>query len=137
MCNYCHKQGHIEQVCFQKKRSSAKTTVDFSFMINAHQGRTENFKNDQLLVDCGATCHLVNNAEHFIAFDKSFEPEKHFIELADGRRSSIATAKGDAKFTILGSRGIPRDITLKNALLTPDFPTSLFSVREAQMQEQR
>ena len=131
-CNYCHKQGHIEQVCFQKKKSSANTTADFSFLTNAHQGSMEHPKNDQILVDCGATCHLINNAEHFTAFDKSFDPHNHFIELADGRRSNkLATARGDAKFTILDSKGIPRDIILKNALLTPDFPTSLFSVRAA------
>ena len=28
-CNCCHKQDHIEQVCFQKKKSSANTTADF------------------------------------------------------------------------------------------------------------
>ena len=131
-CNYCHKQGHIEQVCFQKKRSSAKAAMDFSFTTTTNGNSTASYKNDQLLVDCGATCHLINKAEHFTTFDKSFEPEKHFIELADGRRSNkLATARGNAKFTILDSTGTPREITLKNALFTPDFPTSLFSVRAA------
>ena len=71
-------------------------------------------------------------AEHFTTFDESFEPGKHFIELADGRRSNkLATARGNAKFTILDSIGTRREITLKNTLFTPDYPTSLFSVRAA------
>ena len=106
--------------------------MDFSFTTTANGDSTASSKSDQLLVDCGATCHLINKAEHFTTFDKSFEPEKNFIELADGRRSNKrATARGNAKFTILDSTGTLREITLKNALFTPDFPTSLFSVRAA------
>ena len=116
-------------MCFQKKKSSAKTTADVSFLTIAHQGSMKHPKNDQILVDCGATCHLLNSSEHFTVFGKSFDPHNHFIELPDGRRSNKRTiAREDARFTILDSKGTPRDITLKDALLTPGFPTSLFSV---------
>ena len=60
-------------MCFQKKKSSGKTTADFSFLTNAHQGSMKHPKNDQILVDCGATCHLLNRSEHFTVFDKSFD----------------------------------------------------------------
>ena len=106
--------------------------MDFSSTTTANGNSTASSKNDQLLIDCGTTCHLINKAEHFTTFDKSFEPKKHFIELTDGRRSNkLATAKGNAKFSTLDSTGTPREINLKNALFTPDFPTSLFSLRAA------
>ena len=124
-CNYCHKQGLIEQVCFQKKRSSGKAAMDLSSTTTTNGNSTARSKNIQVVANSGATCHLINKAEHF-TFDKSFETERHFIELADGRTSNkLATARGNAEFTILDSTGTPREITLRNALFMPDFPTSL------------
>ena len=68
-------------------------------------------------------------------YDNTFEPEKHFIEVTDGRRSNkLAITRGNATFTIVDSKGLPRSITLKNALLAPEFPSlseNLFSVRAA------
>ena len=54
------------------------------------------------------------------------------MELADGRRSNeLAKARGCAKYTLVDTNGNRCCITLKNALLAPDFPTSLFSVHAA------
>ena len=79
-------------------------------MTTTNGNSTASSKNDQLLVDCGATCHLINKAEHFTTFDKSFEPGKHLIELADGRRNNkLSIARGNAKFTILDSTATPRE----------------------------
>ena len=132
-CQYCGKQGHAENVCFGKKKSSAlvsSTPSDFSFVTT--YANTANRQNNRLLVDCGATCHIINDEKYSISYDSTFEPEKHFIEVADGRRSNkLAKAKGNAKFTIVDSNGLPQSITLKNAFLAPEFPTSLFSVRAA------
>ena len=95
-CNFCHKPGHVESVCFKKKQSSAHSLsvdADFSF-ITTHQG-TANERSERLLVDCGATCHIINDKKHFTSYDDTFIPDKHFIELADGKRSNkIAIAKG-------------------------------------------
>jgi hypothetical protein len=137
-CSYCDKPGHTESVCFKKKREGIKSqttssnhaSASFSFKVseNGHVGVHGNC----LLVDCGATSHIVNSADVFVSYDKSFEPKHHFIELADGRRSNnIAIARGDAKFCIVDTHGIQHDITLRNSLLAPEFPTSLFSVRAA------
>ena len=132
-CHFCEKPGHVESVCFKRKQSPASTstavTADFSFLTCAD---TTTSYSDKLLVDCGATCHIINDKNYFICYDEEFDPDKHFIELADGRRSNtLATARGTAKFTVLDSNGISRNVTLKNALLAPTFPTSLFSVRAA------
>ena len=132
-CQFCQRQGHVESVCFKRKRSSASAssagTTGFSFLTRADTAST---CSERLPIDCGATCHIINSEKHFVCFDNEFEPDKHFIELADGHRSNkLATAQGTAKFTVLDSNGVSRSITLQNALLAPTFPTSLFSVRAA------
>ena len=39
---------------------------------------------ESFLVDCGATTHIVNYDSDFIFIVDNFNPEGHFIELADG-----------------------------------------------------
>jgi transposase InsO family protein len=149
-CTYCKRPGHIEKVCLTKKKaentdSYNTITVDyqpdpdthFAFTTNtihADKVKCENFPTTQhkLLVDCGATCHIINDRDRFTSYNTNFDPKHHYIQLADGRRSNqLATAKGDAIYTVLDSDGLPHTITLKDALLAPDFPTSLFSVTAA------
>ena len=143
-CGFCKKPGHVDAVCFAKRKHSTPThqsasythtsdTESFSFTTQAYsQNDTNSCNSNKLLVDCGATSHIVNNENLFVSFDKDFNPENHYIELADGRRSNqFAKARGDAKFTIKDAQGLDHDITLKNALYVPDFPIHLFSVRVA------
>ena len=50
-----------------------------------------------LLVDTGATTHIITEKSRFCSFDSSFVPEKHTIELADGSRvSNLAKGRGKA-----------------------------------------
>lgn len=142
-CTFCNKQGHIESVCFTKKRTqtSAKKTSstqdseqeDYTFtVINAHSLDDQASNDCYLLVDCGATCHIINDASMFISYDDTFDPKHHFIELADGHRTNdIAIARGDAKFALKDADGKTANVILKGALLAPKYPTSLFSVRAA------
>ena len=144
-CEYCQAAGHIEKVCLKKQRDSsgasssvnATESTDFSFTITADasdisQANMTNNVNTKLLVDCGATCHIVNNASYFTSYDTNFNPKEHFIQLADGHKSNeLATARGSAQFNIPDSTGKVRKVTLNNALLAPDFPVSLFSVQTA------
>ncbi|KAJ8043248.1 hypothetical protein HOLleu_10252 [Holothuria leucospilota] len=61
---------------------------------------------NSLLVDCGATTHIINDESKFVKFDDSFNPENHFIELADGSRTnSVALGKGDAHVSLVDSSG--------------------------------
>jgi len=81
------------------------------------------------MVDCGATSRLVNNENNFISFNKTFKPENHYIEMAVGHKTNqLVVAKGTAQFTITDDDNIEQLIHLKNALLAPTIPTSLFSV---------
>jgi hypothetical protein len=144
-CTYCHKPGHIESVCLKKSRGATDKTANsahsanasktnYSFSIKSEQAYATNPTNlkDQLIVDCGATCHIVNDSAKFIDYDKSFDSTKHYIELADGRRSNeIATARGTARFTVVDSNGEQKEFLLNGALLAPSIPVSLFSVRAA------
>jgi hypothetical protein len=142
-CNFCKKPGHNESVCFTKKRGvnthaektklpdrdCASTSTTYTFTTNGH---TDRVKTGYLLVDCGATCHIVNYENMFVSYDNTFDPKNHAIELADGYRSNdIAIARGNAKTTLVDAQGNLCEVTLKDALLAPKFPTSLFSVRAA------
>jgi len=146
-CEFCHKGGHVESVCFQKKKlqqsalqTSTNQSTSFSFTVSlTHADTTTTHKlprqdstDHKLLVDCGATCHIINNKEHFTSYDSSFDPSKHYIQLADGHSSNtLAIARGVAEYTMLDNNDTPHTVKLTNALLAPDFPASLFSVRAA------
>ena len=48
-----------------------------------------------LLVDTGATAHILNDKSKFLKFDDEFKPDNHYIELADGSRAcGVVSAKG-------------------------------------------
>ena len=140
-CTYCHKPGHVESVCFTKKRNTGNsnkvTPTDHhataTFFTASEQSVINNKQNNfNILVDCGATCHILNDANLFTSYDNTFDPKRHVIEVADGRRSSeIAVARGSGKVTLVDSHGNTATVILKDALLAPKFPTSLFSVPAA------
>ncbi|TWW73992.1 hypothetical protein D4764_15G0013880 [Takifugu flavidus] len=51
-----------------------------------------------LMVDTGATSHIVTDITKFKDFDENFKPQKHILELADGvRTSGVALKRGAAK----------------------------------------
>ena len=85
-----------------------------------------------LLVDTGATIHIIADESKFVRFDESFKPEKHYLELADGSRTNnIALKKGDARVTIDDSDENSREAILENALYVPSFKQDIFSVKAA------
>ncbi|KAJ8019188.1 hypothetical protein HOLleu_42393 [Holothuria leucospilota] len=75
-----------------------------------------------LLVDFGATTHVVNDQSKFIRFDDDFNPADHYIGLADSSRTNnVAMGKGDASITLVDSNGNAQKAILKDALHTPSF----------------
>lgn len=142
-CNYCKKPFHCEKTCYIKKRDQNQQTTanavsqadTFSFKLEvvdmAHRVESNTMTN-RLVVDSGATSHILNNADRFVSYDKTFNPANHFVEVADGHMSNqIVTARGNAKYQVVDSNGLSHEIVLENALLAPSFPTNLFSVRAA------
>ena len=85
-----------------------------------------------LLVDCGATTHIVNDENKFFRFDENFDPAHHFIELADGSRTNnLALKKGDACVHLQDEDGNVHECVLHNALYIPSFVQNIFSVQSA------
>ena len=59
-----------------------------------------------LMVDCGATSHIVTDIAKFRGFDDEFQAGTHCIELADGTRcKGVAERRGDAEVFLMDSRG--------------------------------
>jgi predicted aspartyl protease len=51
-----------------------------------------------MLVDTGATSHIVITKDVLKRVDGNFNPAKHYMELADGtRRNNVALKRGDAE----------------------------------------
>ena len=87
------------------------------------------FSVNSLLVDCGATTHIINDHSAFDSFDESFDSSKHSIELADSSKSvGIVKGRGHAKVKLSDTNGISHDVFLKDALYVPTFKQNIFSV---------
>lgn len=73
-----------------------------------------------IMVDGGATSHILNNIDKFNSFDNTFRPESHSVELADGTKcSGIAQRRGTAVIYLLDNTG---------RLYMPSYPHNIFSV---------
>ena len=156
-CYLCKTIGHKAYECKQNKRSICKSrshdtkvcrkkgdtvsnfsqeeehTVNYYFKVGIEPNvEIPCNENVNLLVDCGATTHIVNDLAQFICFDKDFNPDEHYIELADGSRSNnIALKKGIAKVTLQGTNGKAYNIGLENCLYIPSNKQNIFSVHAA------
>ncbi|KAI4888112.1 hypothetical protein NFI96_008428, partial [Prochilodus magdalenae] len=161
-CYACGKRGHMARACpndvqqrrddrawdapqrgkgrgrgrgrgrdqIRKADEQTDTQSSFFFKMSDCQVQGENKKG--LMVDCGATSHMINDATKFKTVDKSFRPEDHMIELADGTKvSGMAKMRGEAEVYLLDSEGRRVRTRLKQALYIPSFPQNIFSVKAA------
>lgn len=141
-CIKCKASSHNTEECrkMNKNKNDSINTLNenndekdmnYCFKVNSDVNE-ENTKCNNLLVDCGATIHIVHDKSKFVKFDKNFDGSKHVIELADGKRHlDIVKGKGDAVISMLDNKGINRDVTMKNALYIPSFKQNIFSVKAA------
>jgi hypothetical protein len=145
-CSFCKNGSHTDASCRKKDSSKSMNSGGsdgaanngagdenhtFAFKLDSRSS-THLYSCSSLLVDCGATSHIVTDKSTFTAFDKSFQPNKHYIELADGTREhSIAKARGDASVKLRDTKGNVVTAVLKNALYIPSYPHDIFSVRVA------
>ena len=84
------------------------------------------------MVDCGATSHIITEEDAFAKFDETFNPNAHYMELADGTRmNNVALKRGDAEVCLQDREGRCSKVTLKKALFIPSYPQSIFSVKAA------
>ena len=138
-CYRCGKKGHMRKDCrvnLKKKTDHTKSVKDeaddYSFKVmdfQSHYGRHSKSHPGRLLVDCGATMHIVTT-DCIMKENKNFDSSEHYIELADGsRQKNIAVKRGDASVSLIDDSGNVINVTLKNALYIPSYPTSIFSVQ--------
>lgn len=150
-CENCNSNSHDIKYC--RKSSGGNSGKDFVKNVeNYDDDYSDNSQNhsfvfkvglhsseigscavvNKLLVDCGATTHIINDDSKFVKFDEQFDPEKHFIELADGSRTNnLVIKKGDACVPLIDSSGNVQTAILENALYVPSFKQDIFSVQAA------
>lgn len=139
-CDWCRTNTHFTQQCRKKKGNyhaakSMDDDNDHSYQFHVAVCDGNNVKTEQvysMLVDCGATTHIVTDKSKFVCFDQSFSPSDHFIELADGsRKNNLALGKGTAVVKLLDTNDVYHDCVLNNVLYVPSFKTDIFSVQSA------
>lgn len=136
-CSHCKSKTHNTDVC--RKKDSAKTVSDdksdkrdASFAFKVTVDNFDSVREDSLLVDTGATAHILNDKSKFLKFDKDFKPENHYIELADGSRAcGVVSAKGRAKIILHDVEGVAHEVFLEGALYIPSYRQNIFSVQSA------
>lgn len=130
-----HKDGlwatRREEAAADDRDSGENRSYFFKLIDNCGPTkRTVNTKG--LMVDCGATSHMISDLKMFKTVDKDFEPENHVIELADGTKTTgVAKARGEAEISLVDSNGHKVTALLKKALYIPTFPQDIFSVKAA------
>ena len=108
---YCRKKADTAKIVTEKKadisETNSKDKVNFYFKVELDPNiETVELENVNLLVDCGATTHIINDESKFIFFEKNFNPNDHYIELADGSRTNnVAMKKGTAKLYLQDTDG--------------------------------
>ena len=102
----------------------------YFFMVDNETKRE--LSSPKLLVDSGATVHILNDKKHFESFDEHFCHKNHIIELADGAKiEGNAQGQGTATLKLIDSTGCPRKVTLLNTLYIPTFKHNIFSISAA------
>ena len=140
-CSVCRKNNHNTKECRKNKwtNNSAKNVSNeeqpHGFAMKVSDFSEINSSDDsvnKILIDCGATSHIICDQNKFARFDEDFVPDSHFIELADGSRTNnLVIGKGDANVMFTDSKGCAHKVLLKNALCIPSFKQDIFSVKSA------
>ena len=143
-CKTCKVDTHTSRTCRKNKdvtnqvslkevnHNDNKHTFVFGTFDVKEDEIISQLNSEAILVDCGATAHIINDESKFIHIDETFDPEDHFIELADGTRcNNVAKKKGTAVIYIQDEDGKLCKSSLNNTLFIPSYPQNIFSVRAA------
>ena len=144
-CAHCRSTTHRDATCRrQRRRDDAKRATEestgdqdeYAFKLSDAAADFQPSRGDVnvrgLMVDCGATSHIVTDLAKFKRFDSEFQAETHTVELADGTKcKGVAERRGDAEVYLMDSRGRRLKTALKQALYIPSYPQDIFSVKAA------
>ena len=121
---------HLQLVILMSNDKHSEHTYDFKVGVDFNYSATAIV--NKLLVDCGATAHMINSRDNFINPEDNFKPDKHFIELADGTRTpGVVQGKGTETIGIRDTSGRECKLERNNALFVPTFKQNIFSVHAA------
>lgn len=97
-CSHCKSNTHAESLCRKKGKADGARKVaqekerdiddkDRCFVAKhaSSERPSANVRKKGIMVDAGATSHIVNDITTFQSLDSSFQPDTHSIELADGK----------------------------------------------------
>ncbi|CAL9704258.1 unnamed protein product [Knipowitschia caucasica] len=71
---------------------------EYAFRVRDVEMGSPDVKKTGLMVDAGATSHIITDITKFKKFDGSFQAGTHCVELADGSRcQGVAKRRGDAE----------------------------------------
>ncbi|CAB3996099.1 myosin heavy fast skeletal muscle [Paramuricea clavata] len=137
-CSNCKSKTHKTKNC-RKKKDAAKTAAEkttssennehtfaFTSKDTINKSGINNKSNSSLLVDTGATSHIINDKSEFVDFDKEFNPSAHVIELADGSKANVVLGKGNAKVKLYDVNGNACEVMLNSALYVPSYDQNIF-----------
>ncbi|KAJ8401413.1 hypothetical protein AAFF_G00386440 [Aldrovandia affinis] len=107
VCFRCGQRGHKARVCqrgqqwYRQRQDNARGVSEetdentYAFLVSETQpGHGVTRKG--LMVDTGATSHIITDLARFKSFDDRFQAETHCVELADGTRcKGVAERRGD------------------------------------------
>ncbi|KAJ8418592.1 hypothetical protein AAFF_G00000910 [Aldrovandia affinis] len=138
-CDYCKNNTHQESICKKKGRLDGirKVTEEqhndqdhlFKAKHTKNEGPPDKVKMKGIMVDAGATSHIVNDIGKFESFDDLFQSETHSVELADGTKcNGIAQRRGTAMVCLLDNTRRQHRAQLRDALYMPSYPHYIFSV---------
>ena len=144
-CRECKSDTHNDRECRRRKQNAVKAVDSydvlpdgdesnfFAFKIDCHVNCENEFDVcNSILVDCGATAHILTDKEKFVSFHDDFNTKNHCIELADGSRSTdVVKGKGNARITIVDDEGQKQNVLLNDALYIPSYKQDIFSVQSA------
>lgn len=99
-------------------------------MVKISDGSQNWSEGKGLLVDSGATAHVMIDRQSFISLDENYQGDGHFVEMADGSRTPVE-ARGNAVVECMDSGGQSHCITLTDALYIPKCTGNIFSVQSS------
>ena len=138
-CKKCNNSTHNTKWCKKFKTGSKyvshteenveESDNTFIFKVGVSDKNLGINVSDKLLVDCGATAHIVTEKSKFIEFESDFDCQKHTIELADStQKRGLVKGKGKAKVFVTNVSGETCPVILEEALYVPSYNQNILSV---------
>ena len=131
-CENCKSSTHDTSYCRRKESANTCKQVGeehyFSFQVGINSDYVAS-ADCKMLVDCGASTHMLPDEEAFVEFESKFDPSKHVIKFADGQREvNLAQGKCKALVSMTDKQGNVHKVMLHDALYVPSFQQKIFSV---------